>query len=215
MRLVGPLAALLAALLLVTACAPAPEDGTSGPGRTLTSDTDVDTPHLRKLKKQAQVAPCRPGSGAHVDGGLPDVTLPCLGGGEDVNTASLRGPMVVNLWASWCGPCRRELPIYQEFARRYGDRVRVLGIDYNDQMPEAALELLQDTGARFPQLAAPGAELNLQDPLPNFPGLPAIIFVDRDGRVVDENGDPRVVFEEIDDLDELEQLVEENLDVTL
>ena len=50
--------------------------------------------------------------------GLPDVVLPCLGGGREVRLAGLRGkPMMINVWAQWCGPCREEAPYLAEVAR--------------------------------------------------------------------------------------------------
>ena len=82
---------------------------------------DVDTPDLRQAKKEAGVEPCRPGTGAS---DLPAVTLPCFGGGPDVDLSTLEGPLVVNLWAVWCGPCRKEMPVLEEFHQQYGDRVR-------------------------------------------------------------------------------------------
>ncbi|QIX28249.1 TlpA family protein disulfide reductase [Nocardioides sp. JQ2195] len=173
------------------------------------SDVDVDTPELRKLKDRTEVADCQPTQEGHVDGGLPDVTLPCLGGGKDVDVAGLRGPMVVNLWAVWCGPCRRELPIYQQFHEKHGDRVPVLGIDFQDTQPGAALDLIRETGVSYPQLADPQTDLSLKDPLPNIAGLPYVILIDEDGVVRDQR------FEEIDDLAELEGLVSKHLGIDL
>lgn len=173
------------------------------------ADIDVDTPQLRELKQSTDIAPCRPGTGDHVAGGLPDVTLPCLGGGKQVNVSALRGPMVVNLWASWCPPCRKELPIYQQFHEKYGDRVAVVGIDFQDTQPGPALELARASGVTYPQLADPQSELSLADPLPNIVGLPFIALVDADGQVVDQR------FEEIKSLRQLEQLVEKHLGVAL
>src|SRR5262245_24010299 len=95
------IAAALAAgtVLALTACSAG--DLPSPPGE---AKVDVDTPALRALKSRTSVEPCSPGDRA--GGGLPELTLSCLGGGRDVDLDTLRGPMVVNLWASNCGPCR-------------------------------------------------------------------------------------------------------------
>jgi len=197
------IAAITAAMVLaLSACTPGSDDFTTGE-----VDVDVDTRELRALKKSADVDNCQPAAGNPVDDGLPDVTLPCLGGGPDVDVAGLRGPMVVNFWASWCKPCRRELPYYQQFHQEYGDRVAVVGIDYNDTQPVAALELVRDTGVTFPLLADPGTELASEGLA--IPGLPGIAFVDADGRMT------HLMFDEIESLGELEELVEEHLGVTL
>ena len=84
------------------------------------------------------------GSGCNepVDGGLPDLTLPCLGGGPDVDLSSLRGPMVINLWQAFCEPCREEMPALEAFHQQYADQVAVVGIDFNDVNPAGALALL-------------------------------------------------------------------------
>lgn len=185
MRRTAPVAVLAAALLSLTGCAGgaggAGGDGTGRPGR---AQVDVDTPRLARARQAAGIADCAPGSGAPVDGGLPAVTLPCLGGGPDVDLSTLEGPMVVNLWASWCGPCRTELPFYQAFSEEHGDRVSVLGVDYQDTQPAAALALARDTGVTYPLLADPQGALDGATPMPRVAGLPFLALVDADGRVV-------------------------------
>lgn len=69
---------------------------------------------------------------------LPDIQLPCFAGGSPVHLVDLRGPAVVNLWASWCEPCREELPLMQGLADRAGGRLHVLGVDTGDGRDAAA-----------------------------------------------------------------------------
>lgn len=196
--------ALVAVALALGACDSA--DVPRPPGE---AKVDVDTPALRAIKEQAGIEPCRQTSAGPTDDGMPDITLPCLGGGGDVDVAGLRGPMVVNLWASWCGPCRKELPIYQQFHDRYGDRVAVLGIDYNDVQPEAALELARDTGVTYPLLADPGSELEGTSTFPTIPGVPWVVLIDADGVVVHRQA------VEVTSLAQLVDLVDEHLGTDL
>ena len=172
------LAALLACLLLAS-CTPG--SSPSGAGSTSAGDSrvDVDTPALRTLKASAGIEPCPRSTAA---GGLPDVTLPCLGGGRPVDLARLRGPLVVNLFAQWCGPCRQELPYYQQLHRKAKGKVAVLGVDYLDTQPAQALQLARGAGVTYPLAADPGGLLRTGL---KIRGLPGIAFVDRDGKVVD------------------------------
>jgi thiol-disulfide isomerase/thioredoxin len=193
-------------LMLATGCA-----GENSPGLLPgPPDVDVDTPELRHLKAEAGVADCVPGTAEPVDppaGGLPDVTLPCLGGGPDVNPSTLRGPLVVNLWASFCGPCRTELPIYQRFSEKYAGRVAVVGIDYNDTQAQQALSLIKKTGVTYPLLADPATDLAGKGAFQRILGLPVLALVDEDGEVVFQ--EPL----EIKSLEQLEDLVEQHLGV--
>jgi thiol-disulfide isomerase/thioredoxin len=166
-------------VLVLTGCGSGADVAPPGPAKI-----DVDTTQLRQMKANAGVEDCVPSRGAHVDGGLPAVTLPCFGGGPDVDLGALKGPMVVNLWASTCGPCRHEMPILQDFHEKYGDRVQVLGIDYQDVQTEAAMELVQQTGATYPLLADPQSDLSGAAPFPVLRGLPFLALVDARGRIV-------------------------------
>ena len=196
------LAALLLAALLLAGCS-------SGPGTGLSGTVNVAAKDVRDLKAKTDIAQCQPGNGALVGGGMPDVTLPCLGGGPDVDVSSLRGPMVVNLWASWCGPCRQEMPIIQSFHRKYGDRVPVLGIDYQDVQPLAAMQLAQKSGVTYPLLADPQAALSAASPLPVIKGLPMMVLIDENGRIAYKQ------FIAIKSLGQLEDLVRTQLGVDL
>jgi thiol-disulfide isomerase/thioredoxin len=71
---------------------------------------------------------------------LPDLSIPCFTGGQQVALRDLHGPAVINLWASWCGPCRAELPIMQSLADRANGKLTVLGVDVGDR---------RDAGASF------------------------------------------------------------------
>ena len=204
-----PVAAALVGLLVVTggvivAWAADPRD----PGLPGEAQIDVDTPELRELKADLGVEPCPTTTGASVDEGLPDVTLPCLGGGRDVALSGLRGPMVVNIWASWCGPCRTEMPALQQFHERYADRVPILGIDYEDVQVGAAFELVRETGVTYPLLADPQSALQGAGPFPGRMGLPLFAFVDEQGRAT-------VVAGGVDSVEELVGLVDVHLGVEL
>lgn len=206
---------LAALLLLVAACgAPAPDQAEeTGPNPfasepPATSDVQVDTRRLRELKDAAGIANCpRVEPAEHVAGGLPDVTLPCLGGGPDVQLAGLAGkPMVINLWASWCAPCREELPILQEYAERAEGRVKVVGVDFQDMRPEAALELARRSGVTYPQLADVDAELKQAF---RVQGMPWTVVIDADGRVA------RTLTGQIHSVAELDQAVEQAVGVSI
>lgn len=159
--------------LLLAGCS----NGISAPG---TTTVEVDTPRQQELKAEAGIEDCEPGPGG---GSLPDLSLPCLGGGPDVNLASLKGPLIINLWFSGCGPCRDEMPALQAFYADHGDEVGVLGIDV-ENYPEAAITFAGMVGATYPQLADPGGEIFDQPDLRVGLGFPQFILIDADGDVV-------------------------------
>ena len=174
------LTVLLLLGLLHTACTAEPDPPSAAqPPQT---SVDVDTPALRALKADAGVERCRRGAGAAVADGLPAVTLQCLGGGPSVALPGLRGPLVINLFAQWCGPCRKEMPYYQRLHQEAGGAVRVLGVDYLDTQPDGALRLVRETGVTFPLLADPEGRLRTALKV-RF--LPTVVYVAADGTVTD------------------------------
>ncbi|MGA3523523.1 TlpA family protein disulfide reductase [Melissospora conviva] len=110
---------------------------------------------------------------------LPSFGLACFNGGEEIVLADLRGPAVVNLWASWCPPCRKELPAFQRLAERADGRLHVIGVNAADDR-EAARALGERYGLTFPNL------FDGDDRLRGAFGrnfLPMTLLVDAEGQV--------------------------------
>ena len=122
-----------------------------------------------------------------------------------VDLSTLKGPLVVNLFAQWCGPCREEMPYYEELHRKGRGEVEVVGVDYLDVRPDQALELVKDTGVTYPLLADPDGDLRAGL---KVRGLPGIVFVKADGTVVTE-------YRVVRSYAELRGLVQDRLGVRL
>lgn len=202
MRVVARAAAAVLAVVLLAGCTDEPDIEFPGKARV-----EVDSPELREEKKEAGVEPCEPGetSGAS---DLPAVTLPCFGGGPDVDLSSLEGPLVINIWAGWCGPCRAEMPVLQEFYQQHGDQIPIVGIDYSDPQTDSAMDLVKDSGVTYPLLADPQQDLLGAEPFPTMFTPPMFAFVRADGSV-------QIVPERIDSVDEMVGLVDQHLGIQL
>jgi cytochrome c biogenesis protein CcmG/thiol:disulfide interchange protein DsbE len=157
-------------------------------GCTSSGPTDAG-PHYPKnpdhahLVAAARLEPCPPSSGAPGSGGLPDVTLPCLGNGPAVHMAALRGtPMLVNLWGSWCGPCQKETPYLSQAHARLGKAVRFLGVDTEDQA-DSALDFAAHVRPpmRYPSVLDDNKAVLLSVHGPS--AVPMTIFVDAQGNI--------------------------------
>ncbi|TDC17159.1 TlpA family protein disulfide reductase [Kribbella albertanoniae] len=140
-----------------------------------------------------------------VSNGLPDITLPCLGSGPDVRLADLRGPLVINVWAQWCPPCRDEAPYLAELQKKAAGKLQILGIDYADPRPELAVKFARDRELNFPHLV--DSEKLVRKTF-KVGGPPVTVFVDKDGKFTLHNG-------VLTSQEQLEQLVRERLGVEL
>lgn len=93
---------------------------------------------------------------------------------------SLEGiPVVVNAWASWCGPCRHEFPFFQAQAAEHGAEIAFLGVDVDDS-EAAAKTFLEELPLPYPSYTDPDS--TIADSLDVGPGLPNTIFIDADGQ---------------------------------
>ena len=170
------LALMLGVLVLVAGCTSSgsPDAGPHYP----------KNPDHAHLVAAARLEPCPSGTGAPVSGGLPHVTLPCLGAGPAVDMAALRGtPMLVNLWGSWCGPCQKETPFLARAHARLGSTVRFLGVDTEDRA-DSALDFAAHVQPpmRYPSVIDDNKAVLLAVHGPS--AVPMTIFVDANGHIV-------------------------------
>jgi cytochrome c biogenesis protein CcmG/thiol:disulfide interchange protein DsbE len=107
-----------------------------------------------------------------------------LPGGTDAyekRIAALEGyPIVANVWASWCNPCRAEFGALQKLSARYGKRVAFLGVNSQDA-DDAARTFLEEAPVPYPSYTDP--DKGIADSLHAL-GLPATAFYDRAGKLV-------------------------------
>ncbi len=179
----GPSAVVSVLLVVTAACGSDPERSpyVYEPDE---SPIDVNTSELRQMKADAGISNCPETDARAVTSknSLPDITLPCLGGGRDTTLSGLTGaPTVINFWAQSCGPCRAESPIFQEVHQAAGERVDVIGVDFQDTRPDWAIAFADELGLTYPQLADP--EGATRGPL-QVAALPITLFVDKSGQVV-------------------------------
>lgn len=109
--------------------------------------------------------------------------LPALEGfaqaSAELDSAGIEEPIVVNLWATWCVPCRRELPVLQAASGEHPD-VRFVGVDEGFD-PEASVRFLAELGVSYEQFVDVDGKLAEELAVAE---LPATFVVDADGEIV-------------------------------
>ena len=192
----GLLAAVGAALVLLAGCTSGDADAAP--------ETSAGGPDVSKVHSDLEPCPDQTDQPA-ADDSLPDVRLPCFNGGS-LDLGKAPGvPMVVNFWASWCTPCRDELPEVQQLAGTAGDRVRVVGVVSKDGVSQAA-SFASDAGATFPSAFD---ESGVAMGKVGLRGLPGTLFITADGRLA------YTKIGQVASLGDLEQLVADHLGVQL
>ena len=118
--------------------------------------------------------------------GLPDVEIEQLDGTATISLADIEGPAVINLWATWCAPCRREIPDFEAVHQARGSEIRFVGINIGEDSGRAA-EFLADVGATYDQfLDSEGYVLTEL----RATTMPVTIVLDRDGAVIERHLGP-------------------------
>jgi thiol-disulfide isomerase/thioredoxin len=113
-----------------------------------------------------------------------DFTLKDMNG-VDVKLASFKGkPIIVNFWATWCGPCRAEIPSLVELQTQYGAEgkdIVILGISVDDPI-EKLKPYAAQMKMNYPVLVGNGRD-DVQDAFGPLWGIPVTVFIDREGRI--------------------------------
>ena len=105
--------------------------------------------------------------------------------GRPVNKAGWAGKVVlVNFWATWCPPCREEIPELLQLKKEYGDKLQIVGISEDDDPPAAVLKFVKQQGMTYPVVMATPA---LIDAYGGVPALPTSFLIDTQGRVVQKH----------------------------
>ncbi len=124
-------------------------------------------------------------AGVSVGDTAPDFTLPRLGGGTPVHLDALgvdrHKPVILNFFASWCGPCQAETPMLAKAAEASGSRVQFVGVDVNDPSA-AALAFVHQTGVTYPVGSDQTLRVTSVDYALN--GQPNTFFIDATGHVI-------------------------------
>ena len=109
-----------------------------------------------------------------------DTTLNCLSGSQKVSVDSLRGPLIVNVWGSWCGPCADEIPLFVEFHHQANGKVKLLGIAVEEAKAQDSKDFIIANGITWPNLYdAKGVTRGTFGM-----GVPVTWFIDEVGTVV-------------------------------
>ena len=109
-----------------------------------------------------------------------EVNAECLDSSPGVNVAAIKGPAVINVWGSWCDPCKEELPFFNEFFQTKDPQIQLIGVDVEEKRIEDGRMFARTHGIMWPNLYdADGATRKYFGM-----GVPVTWFIDGDGKVL-------------------------------
>ena len=140
---------------------------------------------ITSVSAQGQTAAIAPAAGGVCDASgkvAPPFTLKDMNG-ADVSLADYKGKVVLlNFWATWCGPCKYEIPSFVKLQDKYRDQgVAFLGLSVDDP-PESLKPFAEKYGINYPLLVGLGRE-DVQDADGPIYGVPITVMIDRQGRI--------------------------------
>lgn len=160
-----------------------PSETTPAPRRGLSLGSIVLLAGVLMVVIVVGIALLRAKQGQPTSGIAPDFTVTTFDG-ETIQLANLRGhPVVINFWASWCGPCRDEAPRFQSLWERYRDQgVVFLGVTYVDDESDSRA-FIAEYGITYPN--APDVGTVISKEMYFIEGVPETFVIDQQGNIVD------------------------------
>ena len=108
----------------------------------------------------------------------------CLDGSAEINFHQLKGPLLINVWGSWCEGCKQEMPYFVELYQSplfASGQIQMLGVNVEEKSKEDAIEYIQKSGMSWPNLEdASGISKSIFGP-----GVPVTWFIDENGKNID------------------------------
>ena len=110
--------------------------------------------------------------------------MPCLDGSGEIDFHQVKGPMLINVWGSWCEGCKQEMPYFVELYQNplfKNGQIQMLGINVEEKSKEDAIDYIQKSGMSWPNLEdTSGISKSIFGP-----GVPVTWFIDENGKTID------------------------------
>ena len=154
------LSLLIVITLLLSGCSTGEKTPTLAPGEIPSCD-QIDTSKVTKKTLQMQ----------------------CLDGSSNINFHSIKGPIIVNVWASWCEGCKEEMPYFIDLYANpvfKNSEIKLLGIDVDEKNAESGPNFIKSYGMSWPHLE----DVDGRSKIVFGPGVPVTYFLDKSGEII-------------------------------
>ena len=107
------------------------------------------------------------------------IMLDCLDGTDGASINGIKGPAIINVWGSWCGPCKEEMPILRSFYEKAQGKLALIGVDVEEASIEDGRKFVKNNGITWPNLYDSGGKSRAYFGM----GVPVTWFIAADGNV--------------------------------
>lgn len=128
-----------------------------------------------------------------IDNPSEEVVAECLDSSPGVNVAAIKGPAIINVWGSWCDPCKEELPYFTEYFQTKDPQIQLIGVDVEEKRIEDGRMFARTHGIMWPNLYDADGSTRKYFGM----GVPVTWFIDGDGKVIYKKIGPIKSVEEL------------------
>jgi thiol-disulfide isomerase/thioredoxin len=175
---------------------------TDGTQETRTITTSPMPTKKAIVKEKGVVTSCR--DVEFIDKPEEDVIINCLDGAQGFNIGAIKGPAIINVWGTWCAPCREEIPIFVAYDKIKSPEIQLVGIDVEDGPYLSVQPFIVANGMRYPIFYDPDRSTRSYFGM----AVPVTWFIDKDNKVAYKK------FGVVSSLEELQELAKKYLGVS-